>query len=104
VTHRVIAIEAAAAPKPPYGSPCNGCGACCLAEPCPLGILVSRRRQGRCAALNWDDGSGRYRCGLLATWSDSRWPSLARFARYIVQRWIAAGHGCDSTAIVEPQV
>jgi hypothetical protein len=49
----VIRIEPLAPVKPATGSPCNGCGVCCLAEPCPLGMLVSRRRHGRCSALRW---------------------------------------------------
>ena len=86
--------------KPALGAPCNGCGVCCLAEPCPVGILVSRRRQGACDALRWNQTQGRYLCGAV---SDPRsvlpeglgWlaPLFARFAR----RWIAAGIGCDST-------
>ncbi|MDT0138632.1 hypothetical protein [Acidovorax sp. PRC11] len=41
------------------GQPCNGCGLCCLAEPCPLGMLVSRRRHGACVALRWLPGADR---------------------------------------------
>lgn len=43
--------------QPAMGQPCNGCGLCCLAEPCPLGMLVSRRRHGACVALRWLPGS-----------------------------------------------
>ena len=42
----VVWLHAEAPPKPAEGAPCNGCGLCCLAEPCPLGVLVSRRRTG----------------------------------------------------------
>lgn len=98
--HRLIEIHVAAPPKPAWGQPCNGCGLCCLAEPCPLGMLVSRRRRGACRALRWSEGEGCYRCGLLAAprrflpWG-LRWaaPVLGRLAR----RWIAAGIGCDAT-------
>jgi len=38
----VILIHPEAPAKPPLGAPCNGCGVCCLAEPCPVGVLVSR--------------------------------------------------------------
>ena len=102
---RVIAIHAAAPAKPALGAPCNGCGQCCLAEPCPLGVLASRRRSGECAALEWQHD--RYRCGLLRAplahllgrprktpvWLDTPLRALAR-------RWIAAGSGCD--ADIEP--
>lgn len=68
------------------GAPCNGCGLCCLAEPCPLGMLLSRRRRGACVALRWSEAEQRYRCGAVAH------PWLGRLAR----RWIAAGAGCDA--------
>ena len=97
----VIQLHTEAPPKPPWGAPCNGCGQCCLAEPCPLGVLASRRRRGECVALEWT--AGRYRCGLLraplahllgrasksASWLDTPLRALAR-------RWIAAGSGCDA--------
>jgi hypothetical protein len=87
----VIRIHALAPAKPAIGAACNGCGVCCLSEPCPLGVLVSRRRSGACAALNWDDAVARYRCGL----ADAKQTLLAALAR----RWIAAGRGCDSDSV-----
>jgi hypothetical protein len=96
MAHRVILLHQAAPPKPPAGQACNGCGVCCAAAPCPLGILISRRRRGRCAALSWDDGDGRYRCGVVG--EPQRWlPWLPRaWARRLALRWIAAQQGCDS--------
>jgi hypothetical protein len=93
---RVILLHQAAPPKPPTGAACNGCGLCCAAEPCPLGVLFTRRRRGRCAALVWDDAGCRYLCGALA--EPVRWlPWLpATWARRLVRRWIAAATGCDS--------
>ena len=85
--HQVIHIHPAAPAKPAEGQPCNGCGVCCLAEPCPVGILVSFRRHGACKALRWSDEQTRYVCGLMAR------PGLLR---RIIGRWIAAGIGCDS--------
>lgn len=94
---RVILLRAEAPPKPPVGAACNGCGLCCAAEPCPLGVLLSRRRRGRCRALLWSAGQGRYLCGALASperwWRG--WP--ARWAQAVVRRWIAAAKGCDAT-------
>ncbi len=107
-THRTIFIEPMAPRKPVVGAPCNGCGICCLAQPCPLGIILSRRSQGACDALRWNSDQAVYRCGALSQPLDvleaalprylrglAPWlaPALARFAR----RWIAAGQGCDST-------
>ena len=93
----VIQLHPAAPPKPSEGAACNGCGVCCAAEPCPLGMLLSRQRWGRCKALDWDDGAGRYACGALAqpaTWL----PWLPQgLARRLVRRWIAAAKGCDAS-------
>ena len=72
---------------PAPGAPCNGCGVCCLAEPCPVGIVLSRRLRGPCEALRWEDG--RYRCGALTR---ARHPLVRR----LLARWIAAGIGCDA--------
>lgn len=102
---RVIHLHPQAAAKPAPGAPCNGCGVCCASEPCPLGILASGRREGRCAALVWHDGSARYRCGLVESPAlhlppVMRWaaPAVAHLAR----RCIAAGAGCDCTLEAEP--
>jgi hypothetical protein len=86
----VIHIEPLAPPKPALGAACNGCGICCLSEPCPLGMLISLRRHGACAALRWNGGATPYRCGL-ATLS---------VLGPLTRRWIAAGRGCDSDATV----
>ena len=94
MNQRVIYLQPQAPPKPAAGAACNGCGACCAAEPCPLGMLVSRRRHGECAALRWDDAARRYHCGLLA--AGPRW------RRALVARWIAAGAGCDFDAEAQP--
>ena len=103
---QVLHIHPAAPAKPAVGAPCNGCGVCCLSAPCPLGILLSGRRTGACAALHWDGNQSRYLCGAIsrpATVLGPRWrwaaPWLGRWAR----RWIAAGVGCDSTLQVEGQ-
>lgn len=92
-------LHPAAPPQPQPGAPCNGCGVCCAAEPCPLGMVLSRRRHGACAALVWrsEGGAGAYRCGALA--EPARWlPWLpAALATRLVRRWIAAGQACDCT-------
>ncbi|HEY1091685.1 MAG TPA: hypothetical protein VGE47_11375 [Burkholderiaceae bacterium] len=85
---RVIYIEPEAPLKPEFGAPCNGCGVCCLAEPCPVGMLFSRKRRGACVKLRWDAQTTRYVCGLMTG---------AAWKRRLVSRWIAAGKGCDST-------
>jgi len=51
---RTIWLHRDALPKPDFGAPCNGCGVCCASEPCPLGVLLSWRRRGRCRLLHVD--------------------------------------------------
>lgn len=92
--HRRIHIHPDAPPKPALGEPCNGCGVCCLAEPCPVGILVSAKLQGACRALAWSDEAARYHCSLLTR------PGL-RWLRPLLRRWIAAGSGCDASLELE---
>ncbi|MBK7720286.1 MAG: hypothetical protein IPJ36_17110 [Simplicispira sp.] len=97
---RIVWLQTGAPPKPPLGQTCNGCGLCCLSAPCPLGMLVSRRRTGACAALRWSAVEQRYRCGLLSEPADVtgwRSPWLLRAVRAVAQRQIAAGSGCDAT-------
>lgn len=104
----LIHAEPLAPAKPALGQPCNGCGICCLAEPCPLGILLFRKRTGACPALRWDSAANHYRCGALvdarATASQAMpsalqglVPSVALLLRHGAARWIASGSGCDSS-------
>lgn len=96
---QVVWLHPEAPPKPAQGAPCNGCGLCCLAEPCPLGVLVSRRRTGACAALRWSDGEGRYLCGMVADpggVTGFTHPWLVRAMAAWARRSIAAGVGCDA--------
>ncbi len=99
---QIIHIQPHAPPKPALGQPCNGCGVCCLAEPCPLGVLLSRKRTGACKALVWNDVHKRYWCGALTRWGSNqlvhplRRPLQWLFGRW-VRRWIAEGQGCDAT-------
>lgn len=102
---QVVQVQRAAPPKPALGQPCNGCGVCCLAEPCPVGVLVSRRRHGACAALRWDPAQTRYHCGMVSDPADvlgPRWRFAAPWLRRLARRWIAAGAGCDSS--LEPRM
>lgn len=94
---RTILLHPAAPAKPPVGAPCNGCGVCCAAEACPLGIVVSRRRSGPCAALRWDEDERRHVCGVVAAPREHLRALPAGLARRLAMRWIAAGSGCDAT-------
>jgi hypothetical protein len=107
-----IVIFPQAPDKPVPGEPCNGCGVCCLLEPCPLGVLLSGHRLGACQALVWQVDMAQYRCGAISSPAKvltNRLPSflhdvvpmlawmLPRWAR----RWVAAGSGCDCDVRVE---
>lgn len=102
-----IEIHIDAPPKPDLGQPCNGCGVCCLAEPCPVGMLISRRRKGACDALRWSVSEGCYRCGLLSAPQEVapawlwRWTWLRRPWLAWARRVIASGKGCDADLEVE---
>ncbi len=115
--HTIIHIQPEAPPKPALGQPCNGCGVCCLLEPCPLGVLLSRRRQGACMAVRWDAAARRYRCGSLSAPAEVAQAALPRGLRVLAPllvpllamglrraapRWISAGSGCDSSVEVAP--
>jgi hypothetical protein len=102
---QVIHIHPSAPAKPSLGAPCNGCGVCCLVEPCPLGQVLSRKRRAACDALRWDEAQGVYRCGALvdaAGLLGSRWAWAAPWLRRLARRWIAAGVGCDASLQVDP--
>lgn len=88
-----IRIHAEAPAKPAHGTPCNGCGLCCLFEPCPAAQLLTLKRRGSCRLLHWDETSRRYRCGLIEN-ASSTW--LGRLQRRLAMRWVAAGVGCDA--------
>jgi hypothetical protein len=105
-------VEPSAPAKPAWGAPCNGCGVCCLVAPCPLGVLVSRRRQGACDAVLWVPEVSAYRCGLMAGSQDvvrralpvmahRLVPWLTRLLQRLAPRWIAAGQGCDCSLQAE---
>lgn len=100
-THQTIPIHPDAPDKPAWGSTCNGCGMCCAAEPCPVGVLVTGRRRGACRALEWQDADRRYVCGMVGAPGrylglDHRW--LNAVVSAMTRRLISAGSGCDSDA------
>lgn len=71
-----------------------------------MGILLFGRLDGACPALFWQDDVLQYRCyaitephALLKRRLPPGWhwavPALARLLIRGVQRWVAAGIGCD---------
>ena len=104
MSRQIIRLHPAAPAKPAESAPCNGCGVCCAAEPCPIGMLVTGRRTGACAALLWNPDDSRYRCGLVGA-PQVVLPRLPRALAPLVSRlalhWISAASGCDSDIVVE---
>lgn len=62
---RVEAITAKAPPKPDFGSPCNGCGFCCAAEPCGVArqFVPGAIDGAPCPAMEFE--GGRFWCGMV---------------------------------------
>jgi len=98
---QLIELHPLAPDKPDHGARCNGCGACCAAEPCPVAFVFLFQFRGRCRALLWQEDAKRYVCGMVA------FPD--RYVKLIPERWreragrfvstrIAAGEGCDFSA------
>ena len=100
---QTIELHPLAPSKPDLGSPCNGCGVCCAAEPCPVAYLFLFQFKGRCRALLWQNEERRYVCGMVVI-PDQYVPLLpkrlrARMGRFFASR-IAADYGCDLAAEV----
>lgn len=93
---QVLHRHAGAPTLPAPGAACNGCGVCCLLEPCPLGVLVSRKRTGACKALIWHDENRRYQCGMVLV-PERFVPLGGSLVSRLARRWIAAGTGCDAS-------
>lgn len=55
-------IESVALEKPLEGSPCNGCGICCIASVCELGLALGDNQNCRALIRNHD---GSFTCGLV---------------------------------------
>lgn len=95
----VMWLRVEAPQKPQEGAPCNGCGVCCTCEPCPVAIVFLWQWRGSCPALEWDEPSSLYRCGM-ALRPEYYVPTLPRIwhsmARRLIRRWIAADTVCDA--------
>lgn len=94
--HKVIMVHPQAPAHPGEGQACNGCGLCCLWQPCPLGMAVNWQVRGPCRSLQWSSAEQAYRCGLIASPEKHvRWLPRGLVQR-LARRWIAAGAGCDA--------
>jgi hypothetical protein len=82
--------------KPAFGSPCNGCGFCCAAQVCKLGLDVYGDVPAPCPGLKRVDG--RFVCALVQM-ADEMGPNHAAALRFI----LGVGLGCDSETDEEIQ-
>lgn len=76
-------------PKPLYGKPCNNCGRCCLAEQCPLSMIVFGRRTV-CPALG-QAADGALVCALPT--EPERWMEMPAEIRPAVREACAIAIG-----------
>jgi len=74
--------------KPPHGSPCTRCGACCMATPCPLSQHLFKIQSGPCPAL-MKEADGTYTCGVVKEVEDDE-------LRHAALLLIGSGLGCDA--------
>ena len=96
---QIIWLHSEAPAKPVYGAPCNSCGVCCAASPCPVSRVFLWQWRGACRALEWHADLRQYRCGMLLN-PEHYLPYLPLFAsnwfRLRIRRWIAVETFCDS--------
>lgn len=98
VSEQIIMLHTRAPVKPNQGESCNGCGACCASEPCPVSLAFLKQNHTPCLALEWHDEKTRYYCGMVIAPSNYlRWlpKRLNQIASKIFKRWIAADQSCD---------
>ncbi len=94
------ASSSARAPeKPAFGSPCNGCGFCCAAEPCGVArqFVPGAIDGAPCPAMEFE--YGRFWCGMIRRpghylglphdWGNE-------FLSGEVAKALGAGRGCDA--------
>lgn len=84
--------------KPPYGSPCNSCGACCRDQLCPLARLAFPTWRAPCPALAEHEQG--FACGFIVRPRDfAPVQSAIHGARALsagAALLIGAGRGCDA--------
>lgn len=102
-------IESVSLDKPAFGSPCNGCGICCIAQVCDLGVGLGDDQN--CKAL-FQRSNGSFACGLVEDpyrfvpeEELSKWRCLDRMSegaageqalKNLYSEMLGAGRGCDS--------
>lgn len=79
-------VLADAPAKPRWGSPCNGCGACCAAEVCRVGLAVYGDVPAPCPGMTFR--AGRFWCEPVELADRLDWGWFLRLT-------IGIGVGCD---------
>jgi hypothetical protein len=96
---QAVELDCEAPRKPLWGEPCNRCGVCCAAEPCPVAHVFLLQRKGTCRALVWQEEVRQYACGM-AVHPERYLPIIPSWlksaARAFFAKRIAAGKGCDA--------
>lgn len=89
-------IREIAPPKPARGSACNGCGVCCAAEVCAIGMAVMPDAQTPCPAMEFEHG--RFWCGLVRNLPKYAPMSndVGRIVSETFSRMLGINMGCDS--------
>jgi hypothetical protein len=75
-----------------------------------VGVVLSRRFDGPCSVVRWDEAASRYVCGALGEFrptpsspdSSTSMQRAERLRRWMTRRLIAAGEGCDCDAELDP--
>lgn len=90
--------------KPKIGEPCNGCGLCCLSQPCKNGAYIlglvknlgDDTYPGKCPAII-QKHSGEYLCGIILNPNkyikNSKYPAKIKSKYFAIL--IGSGIGCD---------
>ncbi len=73
--------------KPPWDTPCNGCGFCCAAERCVAAEIAIGEGPGPCPLLTFHDG--RFWCEMIETETDENMEPLIR-------NTLGIGKGCQA--------
>lgn len=76
--------------KPEFGSPCNGCGHCCAAEVCAVGVkALGEHAKAPCPLMRFHDG--RWWCAVV---EEAERVDIASGAH---MKWrMGIGIGCDA--------
>jgi len=101
---QVIYLHPEVPQKPALGETCNGCGVCCAIETCPVSRVWLMQWRGPCRALQWQQQSRRYVCGMVdspKTYLRLLPSSWVPLFRRLAGRWIATGIGCDADVEVD---